>query len=285
MARYNGKHIIGNVGPVTYRRSKKGGIISSRVKDVQQTEATKKSAKFFGGVASFAKVLRSNMSSVGQQDTTLMTRLNKEMLAVLLQCYDKETKTFNFQDSHFSRLNGMEFNIYSPLKSYLWPLPAVSLQRNQLTVSIPDLIVAGHIKFPAGATHCQIHIQPIQYDLDGGHVQRTAKTKMMIMRSDEHFAARDLIFDVAPGTLCVVALGLHYFRAEEEMHILLNTPDFSPSAFLFAEFDHGVFAEKLFTVTKTKSDGVDLVKKEIFWAGCHAGFPIQKEAKRSNGQG
>ncbi|TDO19758.1 hypothetical protein [Pedobacter duraquae] len=273
MARFNGKDIIGNVGRVTYRRGKKDGIISSRVKDVRQTDATKKSAKFFGGVSSFAKVVRSNMNAVGQQDTTLMTRLNKEMLAVLLQCYDKETQTFNFTNSYFS-----EFNIYSPLKSYLWPLPAVSLAENRLTVNIPEFSIAENIKFPASATHCQVHIQPVQYDLNGGHVKRMAKTKMMIKRSDELFAAQDLVWDVVPGTLCVVAVGLHYFKAEEDIHIMLNTPEFSPSAFLFAEFNNGRFSQKLTEVTKTEVAGRESIQKQVMWADCHRGFPIKKKA-------
>lgn len=273
MARFKGKFIVGSIGPVTYRRSKNGGVISKRAKDVKQTEATKKSARFFGGVASFAKVLRLQLGNICQQDTTLMTRLNKELLAVMLNCYTKETKTYNFDNDYFSRLDGLELNADSPLREYLWTEPVVDLSENKLAIHIPELIGGVQVKFPISASHCQVQIQVMQFDLRGGHYQKSPLIGFTLEQDGVVIPAQDFLVDVVPGVLCVVGLGLRFFKAEYGMHVLLNSIELSPAALLFAKFNQGVFSEQVSKQTKTvHEDGSSEGRINIFWPHAHAGF-------------
>ena len=270
MARFNGKNISGAVGPVTFRQTKKGGVISKRVKKVKQTKATKNSANFFGRVASFTGHIRSDMGSVGQQDTGFMNRLNKEMLAIFLQCYNKEDKTFNFSNIYFSRLNGMDANSASPLAVWLFPLPAVSLNKNLLTVSIPEMDLPANLKFPFGASVCDLVIQPIQYDLNGGYTQRMNEKVVTIQSDHLGVIAQNYTFEVAPGTLCLIAIGLQFYKQEREKNVAMNSIDFSPAAIAFAMFNDGVFAEVIEEPFNTGTEA----GRNTYWTKCHGGFPI-----------
>ena len=270
MARFNGKNISGAIGPVTFRQTKKGGVISKRVKYVRQTNETKESANFFGRVASFAGYIRRYMSSVGHRDTAFMNRLNTEMLAILLLCYHKEEKTFNFSNNYFNRLNGMGLNSASPLAASMWPIPAVSLYKNLLTISIPELSIPANLKFPPGAGLCHLIMQLVQADLNGGHFQRTPSKVIAIPYNQRGVIAQNFTYEVAPGTLCMVAIGLRFYKMEQGMHVAMNSIDFSPAAIAFAMFNDGVFAEVIEEPFNTGTEA----GRNTYWTKCHGGFPI-----------
>lgn len=273
MARYKGKYLIGAIGPITLRLTKKGVIGSIRVKDVKQTEATKRSANFFGKVVSFAGLLRANLQSLGQQDSGLMNRLNKEMMAVFQQCYNKQTGVFNFSNNYFSRLNGIDLNADSALKENLWPLPSITLRENQLTVGISDLNIAENLKFPDGATHCKLQVLPLQFDLTGGHYRKMEIRSLLVKRNNLPLQIQDFLVEVVPGTLCVIGLGLHYYKEDSGIFVMLNKPDFSPSVLIHAGFNEGTFSETLTeSVRMAYADGSESIKTTTTWSGGHAGF-------------
>ncbi|TDO21414.1 hypothetical protein [Pedobacter duraquae] len=276
MAKFDGKHLRGLLGPFIFKKTKKGSVVSTKAEKVRQTEETKKSASFFGGVASFARVLRTMMKPVGVQDTGLMNRLNKELLSVLLQCYNKPTKTFNFTNTHFKRLEGMDLNSNSLLKENLWDLPGYSKNEDQLIISVPNITPGKNLSFPNDALFCELYIQPIQIDLNGGYFKKMDAIRIEISFFDEVVSAQEFNVELFPGTLCIVAVGLNYFKKNVDRYIDLNNLDFSPAAFAYAAMHDGVFAEVVHERVTTELEEGSSVTNTVFWSKEHQGFPIQQ---------
>jgi len=276
MARIKGKYIIGAVGSVTYKQTKHGGVISSRVRTVQQTDATKKSAAFFGNMSVFNKNLRVYLSAVGHQDTGLMTRLNKEMLGIISPCYDKETKVYDFSKSYFGRLNGIDLNDSSPLKDYLYPLPSCHQHENKLIVNIPEMVIHENLIFAAYASICVMQLKVIHFDLNGGYLKDVDVTRLIINSSDTMVAAQEFTFETFPGTLSVLAIGLQYYKKENGFQVALNSVDFSPSAIIFAMFSKGVFSEKIKETNLIQTEEGMKSTRITIWDKKHSGFPFQQ---------
>ena len=278
MGRIIGKNIVGKIGNLVYRRGRKGmTVISEKAKQVRQTPETKKSARVFGRVSNLAGVLRLQTRWLGQPDETLMTRLNKEMLSVFRACYSKKSETFDFSNTYFDHLNGIDFNTKSPLKEYLWKLPVFEHSVNQLKISIPELSTGSSLVFPNGASQCRLSIQALQFDLSGGHLKPMPRMISDINSNQGTVPAQEFHFDLSPGTLCIVALGLQYFKNQSGLYLALRTADFSPVAIVCAIWNPGVFAEVISEPVSTgNEEGGMTVGTKHYWEQRFKPFPVRK---------
>ena len=278
MGRIIGKNIVGKIGNLVYRRGRKGmTIISAKAKNVRQTAETKKSAKFFGRVANVAKIVRLETDWLGQQDMTLMTRLNKEMLPIFKACYSKESETFDFSNTYFDHLNGIEFNTSSLLRAYLWKLPVFEHSSDHLKITIPELSAGSSLAFPGSASLCRLSMQPLQFDLNDGRLQVMPRMIHDIAVDQGIVPAQDFHLDLTPGTLCMVVMGLQYFSKDSGMFFSLRTEDFSPAALLYAMWNEGVFAEQISESFVTKNEDGGMTGKTVhYWEKQYQPFPIRK---------
>ncbi|RZJ86467.1 MAG: hypothetical protein EOO20_18235 [Chryseobacterium sp.] len=274
MAKFDGKHLRGLLGNLIFKKTKRGGVVTTRGKNVRQTAATKKSANFFGRVANFSGLIRQALKAVGYPDTGFMNRLNKELLAILLQCYDKETKTFNFTNTHFSRLEGMDFNNNSLWRESLFEIPSYTKTGDQLIIRLPEMNTATSLVFPDTAEFCELYIQPIQIDLNGGHVKKMDTIQVEISKNQVVVAAQEFSINLFAGTLCLIAIGIQYYKKKSGRYIELNNIDFSPAAFAYAAFHEGVFNELVSEPFEEKQE-VGIAKgKRVYWHKSFPSFPI-----------
>lgn len=244
MARLDGKFIRGIVGPVTYKTHGDKQIVQAKSKKAQidMTVATYDAAFIFGRASTLAAYIRvATDPIIDFYDGKMIFRLTGECNQILQQASVDKDKVFDFSQDYFNRLNGFEFNQESPVKTYLFAQPQVTLTEQNVTIDLPEMQIPGDLKFPANARYCTVAFSVALFDLNNEQYKSHEIQSFEIELQPKSFTLppQQLIFEAAPGCLCVISLALYYFEKSFAGKKMVNSKSFSPSAILKAAFCPG----------------------------------------------
>ncbi|TKC09072.1 hypothetical protein [Pedobacter frigoris] len=269
MGKYDGKHLTGLVGPLVIRKGKKGQIVSTKADKVKQTQGTKDSSSMFAKCSTFGKEIRDDLNGLfgKNSDGEMVNRLQKEIRAVMDHCYDKETKTFHFNEYSFDRLQGFDFNEKSPLKNtlWLWIQPQVQISNNILNISLPEFIPNEEIRFPDDASICELELIVGSYGLNVGYHRAIFYQAITIQKDQIAVPAQEWTFEVPDGCLCIPAIGLNFYKTRGNFQTNLNSKIFNPAAIIGAPISPGTF------VVPPRISG------PVYWSPMGVKFPAENE--------
>ena len=243
MAKLGPKGLSGSIGNVTYKQTKGGTTAGKKAEKIKQTKETKKLSTVFGAVSNFCGNLRYAMGNISDYtDPDMVGRVTKEVGSVFRHAYDKKTEKYYFEASDFNRLTGLELNINSPLKDSLWIPPTVELAPdNKLTVKLPALRIPHHLSFLKDATECQLKVEVFVINLADGYIRDAQLQTVEIQATQKMLPAQEWSFEVAEGCVCVVGVGLSYYRLNGLYKEMLHFLDHNPAQIVGAVFTPGTF--------------------------------------------
>jgi hypothetical protein len=244
MAILDGNFIKGSIERSVFKQHKALQILQSAPGKggVKQTASTKKAAKLFGGASILGEVIRKMFENVimDYYDGTMVTRLTAKLRMLLSHHFDKETETYAFTQNSFSRLNGFDFNLNSPVNESLWLVPESNLENNTLTVTVPEMKIPGELKFPENISSCTIDIMVNFYNLENGLQYWMPEMKHITVDKSQGISDRqELIFTVPDGCLCIAAIGLRYSSIKYGHPMPYNSKDFHPAGICAAQISPG----------------------------------------------
>lgn len=244
MGKFDGKQIIGLVGNLVLKKGPKGStIVQTRPHPGKQTTASKTTASIFAKASTLSKAIRTDLSVLirGFYDGAMVNRLTRQNREILEQCYHKDTKQYVFNEDSFSRLEGFEFNLKSPLAKNLWAGAQLSLSDNQLTLSLPAMEINEHLKFPARSNVCEITVALAFYNLEAGVHKNSVFQKLEVSAADAEVSAHEFTFEVPDGCLCVIGMRLEYAMLTDHVKVIKNNKEFNPAGLCGAVMTPGEF--------------------------------------------
>jgi len=246
MAVKKGNYISGSIADVVFRENKGQQIIQSApVKNIKRTIASKKSADIFGKSSSLSEIIRHLFEYViiGFHDTSMVNRLIKSLQTILSHYCDAQTGTYDFNQNSFSRLNGFDFNLSSPLNESLWLSPESTLEKNTITITVPEMKIPKEFRFPEDTSSCIIDVMVNFYHLEKGimmHLNPEIR-RIEVLKTQAVLARQDLVFDAPAGCLCIAVIGLRYFAVRYNHTLPYNSKVFHPAGICAAYITPGTF--------------------------------------------
>ena len=243
MGKFDGKFFAGPVGPVIFRKSKGKQIVSVKPLPgtVKQTENTKKASGTFGMASLMTSQIREGFSHEisNLHDGSLHSRLMTTLNPILSQCRDLGTMKYDFEANSFNRLQGLNFNIESPLEKKMGVFPEIKLENNKLQVVFPSGKLESKIKFIKGSTYCNLTLSLLLFRLkDGLRSKTSVKETIRVDRmNQEPLGNIAFEYTVPNGCLCVLGIFLKYHNYK----YMLNTNSMSPAAICFSSVLPGDF--------------------------------------------
>lgn len=246
MAQFDGKHWRGIIDKVVFKKRKDGKLTAqSAPVHVPQTEASKKTASIMGNASSLSGAIRACMTGLFNDNApgTMINRLTTINRAVLQHCFDKTTQTYSFKQDSFSNMAGFEFNDASPLSNHLWVKPYLTLNdaADKLTLTIPAFEIPSQLTIPSHANYCQLEVSMGQFALFGKAEKIAGWNAIKIKKDQTQVPETQFHFDIMPGCLGVVGLGLSYYKLQHEVLTPLNNKTLNPAAIIGAIFTPGEF--------------------------------------------
>ncbi|RQO74091.1 hypothetical protein DBR43_01405 [Pedobacter sp. KBW06] len=245
MARFKGKFLVGSIGNLTFKKNKKEQIVQTKPgkRGVKQTTATKKAALVFGKASQFSNCVRTSFRSLtkGNYDGEMINRLNKENFAILRQCYQTESESYDFKPDSFKRLNGFDFNSKSPLKDNLWIEPSVQVQEKELLIQLPDFEIPADFKFPGLSNTCSLMLKVYLLSIKTGFEKGQYLEILQISNDQKIVPAQEWKLEIPDGCICVTGMALNYYRIQGNLMTPVNHKEFNPAVILNATVSNGEF--------------------------------------------
>lgn len=244
MAIYDGKNIKGTIGNLAFRNVDGVTIVQSKPgkNKIKQTIATKKSASLFGRVTSpFARQIRqvSKILHAGFYDGGMVNRMNAAISVIMNQHVDWNG-CLQFNAESFNRLAGFEFNLNTPIKDYLLISPSILFEPTGITINFKEFKIYKNLKFPLDADHCELHLMLAYFCLTEGKWQLTTPEKIDIHKHQNISEVKSYNYQIYEDTLCLVIIGLTYFRTTSRQTIPINDKKLNPVAIIDAHFQIGL---------------------------------------------
>ncbi len=229
MAVGNGHLISGKIGHLVNRVVDGKQVIQGRGKKPKQTEATKKSAALFGTSSSVACWIRRILCHNSDRDRTMASRMTSLTYAALRRCHNKETNGFTIRTDSFHTLDRFDFNLYSPLINSIWIKPQLKIIDNKLTITLPEIKILKHLKFPVGALFCIPILDVFLYvPAEGGLWERSYELEE-IRKANGTIPLQEFTIDIPQGSICFVGISLFYYSKEHNLKKMMNNKKFSPA--------------------------------------------------------
>lgn len=245
MARFKGKFLIGSIGNLTFKKNKKEQIVQTKPgkRGIKQTTATKKTALVFGKASKFSNCIRTSFSFLTGRsyDGEMVNRLNKENFAILKQCYQPESESYDFKPDSFRRLNGFDFNNKSPLKDSLWIEPSVQLQDQKLLIQLSDFEIPADLKFPNRSNTCSLILKVYLLSIKTGLQKHIHLETLQISNEQKTVRSREWKLEIPDGCICVTGMALDYYRIQGNLMTPVNHKEFNPVVILNATVSNGEF--------------------------------------------
>lgn len=138
----------GKIGNVVYRTVGDMKIVQARPARVRQTLSTKESALEFGLISNCGRILRNLYSSFSSySDGRLLNRMNVSLLKSLKDT-EKKRGERDLHDGNPKHLQGLQFNINSPLTEALAVRPQCFLTDGGMRVQVPSFNVSDDLQLP-----------------------------------------------------------------------------------------------------------------------------------------
>jgi len=260
MATKKGKFLSGLLGPVVLRKLNGQQIISGRPdrSRVKQTARSKISNNTFGSASKLAKQLRMLFLPwiEGLYDYDMGNRMHSALMKCLVPSRDLESGSYNFDESSFDHLRGLEFNKWSPANSSMRVEPSASIRDGIINVHIPgtsefEQIIGGTqwspLKYPRGTTHCEVTIAVAHINLaDGTRVSTPYRQTWEVKRREmmrEGIEQDEINFTMPAleGCLCIVGIFLKFYHLDRTYKHVYNHKKFSPGFICSVELIPGEY--------------------------------------------
>jgi len=243
MAKFDGKNLRGAVGAVVFRVVNGVQIISAKPTEVRQTEETKRAASTFGEGSSLSCQIRDDFRDgiIKLFDPNIHDRLLSILNMIFNRSRDRETLKYFFDENSFSSLLNFDFNINSPLKKQLPSETKTVVENQRLTIAFPNGEKVAKLKFIKDSWKCEIKVHVRFYRLkEGLKTMKNMEQTLEIMKyEDNDLRAKEFVFPVPAGCLCVVSMFLHYHGYPG----IINTKKMNPGAICYAGETPGIFEE------------------------------------------
>jgi hypothetical protein len=233
MARIKKDTISGIFGSVIfkYRMGKQLIVPRREPGTLRQTRATIIAGTTFGAANRLASDIKFSLEKQlnNLQDTGMFKRLNNVLYAILQTAKEKDSASFLLYAEALAPLEGLQFNLLSPLQKYLKAQTEVSLKDGILKVLIGNLNIADTLVFKLNVWTCDINISVALFRLREGLMlispeRKTVRIKKNLLDIDK----ADFEFDIPQGCIGIVSLSLSYYSVKQNQAQLLNNKKFSP---------------------------------------------------------
>lgn len=243
MAIIDGKFTKGTAGGMANLKAPGKQVVQDKPAQMHQTKATIKSAKEFGKGSRLAKNIRLKLGPMyyNGNDGDMVSRLTKDVNTILRNCYDPNTKSYQFSPQSFQRLEGFNFNIYSPLQNSLLVRPEISLENNVMMASLPEIQVPAQLKLPVECSIAVLQAWGAAVALKDGYIKMLKEKKQEVLNMQGHLDPISWTFDIPKGCLGIIGYTICYYKSSSDFMILMNSKQFWPAAICGAIYNPGIF--------------------------------------------
>jgi hypothetical protein len=215
----------GTIGDITFYKSKdghlargKGGVDASRIQNDAAFQRTRENGEEFGRAGSAGKLLRLAFRSFLQNgaDSRMVSRLTKEMVAVVKADATSIRGQRNVLDGELELLEGFNFNIDGKLSSTIFTPYAATIDRvtGALQVNVPAFSPANAIAAPEGATHLRFVSAGASIDFEAGIFETINSQSADIAISEAPVAAVDLLNQLTANSIhpLFLVMGVEFYQ-------------------------------------------------------------------------
>lgn len=242
MATFDGKFIRGVAGNLTFRKQGNKQIVQVKTGKINMTAESFDAAYIFGRASTLASYIRMSTSRIIRYyDRGMIPRFTGQCNQILQLASTDKDGVFDFSQDYFSRLNGFEFHLQSPVKNHLFVQPMVNLTEEKITIDIPEIQIPKELKFPTNARYCTVVFNVSFFDFEHNQYKNLELQSFEVEQEYKtlKFPAQQLEFESVPGALAIITVGLYYSEKTFVGKVILNNNEFCPVAILKAEFCPG----------------------------------------------
>ncbi len=215
----------GTIGDITFYKSQdghlargKGGVDASRIQNDAAFQRTRENGEEFGRAGSAGKLLRLAFRSFLQNgaDSRMVSRLTKEMVAVVKADSTSVRGQRNVLDGELELLEGFNFNIDGKLSSTIFTPYAATIDRvtGALQVNVPAFSPANGIDAPEGATHLRFVSAGASIDFEAGIFETINSQSVDIAISEAPVPAVDLLNQLTANSIhpLFLVMGVEFYQ-------------------------------------------------------------------------
>ncbi|HEX2935597.1 MAG TPA: hypothetical protein VHO72_09620 [Bacteroidales bacterium] len=215
----------GTIGDITFYKSKdgllaraKGGVDANRIQNDAAFQRTRENGEEFGRAGAAGKLLRLAFRNFLQNgsDSKMVSRLTKEMMAVIKADATSTRGQRNVLDGELELLEGFDFNINGKLSSTLFLGYTTSIERatGALRVNIPAFSPANAIAYPEGATHLRFVSGGASINFEAGTFEVITSQSANVAIGEAQVAAVELLNQLAGNSTSplFLVLGVEFYQ-------------------------------------------------------------------------
>jgi hypothetical protein len=230
----------GTIGDITFYKSQdgllaraKGGVDANRIQNDAAFQRTRENGEEFGRAGAAGKLLRLAFRNFLQNasDSKMVSRLTKEMMAVVKADATNTRGRRNVLDGELELLTGFDFNIDGKLSSTLFLAYAATIDRvtGALRVNIPAFSPMNAIASPEGATHLRFVSGGASIDFEGGVFEAITTQSADIAITEAPVAAVDLLNQLTANSThpLFLALGIEFYQQVNGVNYALKNGGFN----------------------------------------------------------
>lgn len=233
----------GTIGDITFYKSQdgllaraKGGVDSNRIQNDAAFQRTRENGEEFGRAGAAGKLLRLAFRNFLQNasDSKMVSRLTKEMMAVIKADATNTRGQRNVLDGELELLEGFDFNIDGKLSSTLFLGYTATIDRatGALRVNIPAFSPANAIAYPEGATHVRFVSGGASINFEAGTFETVTSQSADIAIGEAPAAAIDLLNQLTANSTSplFLALGVEFYQQVNGQNYTLKSGRYNAMA-------------------------------------------------------
>jgi len=215
----------GTIGDISFYKTQdghlareKGGVTADRIKSDPSFQRTRENGSEFGRAGAAGKLLRNAFRQLVQPvaDGRMVSRLTKEMLAVVKSDEDNFRGERNVQNGNVRLLKGFEFNINGLFSTTFYAPYEVTMDSatGAMKVAVPSFVPKNSVMAPAGATHFMLVSAGAMIDFKNGAFTVVTSKSIGIEIDQMPTAAINLLNQLVPNTQqrMFLVLGIEFYQ-------------------------------------------------------------------------
>lgn len=210
---------------------KKGGVSAERQQRDKNFERNREGKIEFRAAIKAAKLLRGSLQFQldGTSDTKLITRIGREMRAIIVQDPINDRGFRNVTDGPIHQMRQFEINPRSPLESTLRIKVVASINRitGEFSVSFPAIVPKVVIDYPQEATHFKLIAAALDVDFKGYEADGDFKDSDLFPLDNKEIPALQLVANAPPNSnrILFALAGIRFYQkiANGSVYPLFNT--------------------------------------------------------------
>ena len=232
----NRGRLHGKIGNHVYRTVGDTHIVQAKPGRVRQTLSTKESALEFGLVSNCGRILRELYSSFAfYSDGRLLNRMNVALLKCLRDS-DKPRGERDLHDGNPEHLQGLQFNVNSPLTDILPVRPKCSMEDGAIKVQLPSF-QSHQLQRPRYSKYVVLRLMIAAVSFRDGYYEyldyKDIEVKQGALMSEQEWISEVVL---PAGSMVLVSASLHYLGMQgvNGERLALNNLDCSPAEIIGA---------------------------------------------------